>query len=127
MSHKAVVVIDIDSLDAMEQSPAEFVRRLKNSMLMHRQLGGSVSCNGDTVANVVWSGHTDLSPILKFVGFHVENLSYTVPEKMKPSMEELDVTLRKLAQEGCRIEAVREYRKYTGADLKQALSHVSTL
>jgi hypothetical protein len=95
-------------------------------MLMHHQLGGSVSHNGDSVTNVVWSGHADLSPILKFVDFQVENLSY-VPEKMMPSTEELDATLRKLAQEGCRIEAVREYRKHTGVDLKQALSHVSTL
>lgn len=127
MGHKAVIVIDIDLLDSIEHNPAEFARRLKNSILTHRRLGGSVSHEGSTVANVVWSGHADLSPVLKFVDFHVENLSYVVPEKMKPSSEELDATIRKLTAEGCRVEAVREYRKHTGAGLKEALSYVNTL
>ena len=127
MGHKAVVVMDLDVLDMIEENPAEFARRLKNAVLTHRRLGGSVSLGGATVANVVWSGHADLSPILKFVDFRADNLSYVVPDKMKPSSEELDAQLRKLMSEGLRVEAVREYRKHTGAGLKEAMSYVNTL
>ena len=77
MGHKSIVVFDHDVLDHMEKDPAEFVKRLKNAILTYRRLGGSVSVSGATVANVVWSGHTDLSPTLKFVDFRVENKTYS--------------------------------------------------
>jgi hypothetical protein len=44
----------------------------------HRRTGGSVSMGGCTVANVVWSGHTDLSPILKIQDFQALNVTYDV-------------------------------------------------
>lgn len=77
MGYKSVVVFDHDVIDNMDKDPVEFVRRLKNAIFTHRRLGGSVSVFGATVANVVWSGHTDLSPTLKFVDFHVENKTYS--------------------------------------------------
>lgn len=126
MGHKAVVIVDLDHLDRMDQDPAEFVRRLKNSLLAHRRTGGSVSVGGATVANVVWSGHADLSPTLKFVDYRAENLSY--PSSFpKPTPEEADATVRKLMEVGARVEAVREYRKNTGAGLREALNHVDSL
>lgn len=76
MGHKAVTIFDLDHLDNMEKDPAEFVRRLKNAILTHRRLGGSVSIDGATVASIVWSGHVDNSPVLKFVDFKVENVTY---------------------------------------------------
>lgn len=76
MGHKSVVVFDHDVLDHMENNPTEFVRRLKHAIFTHRRLGGSVSVSGATVANVVWSGHSSLSPVLKiedFQGINVTN------------------------------------------------------
>lgn len=126
MGHKAVVIVDMDHLDLMDVNPAEFVRRLKNSVLSHRSHGGSVSVEGATVANVVWSGHASLSPTLKFVDYRAENLSYSVgPQGLCP--EELEKTLRNLMNAGARVEAVREYRKNTGAGLKQAIAYVDAL
>ena len=83
MGHKSVVVFDHDVIDHMENDPVEFVRRLKHAMFSHRQHGGSVSVSGATVANVVWSGHSSLSPILKFVDFQVENITYDVPSNLR--------------------------------------------
>jgi len=77
MGHKSIVVFNHDVLDHMENDPAEFVSRLKHAILTHRRLGGSVTMTGATVANVVWSGHADLSPTLKFVDFQVENETYS--------------------------------------------------
>ncbi len=80
MGHKAVAIIDFDNLQNMEDDPAEFVRRFKNALLTHRRLGGSVSIGGATVANVVWSGHTDLSPVLRIVDFQAENVTIDAEE-----------------------------------------------
>jgi hypothetical protein len=60
--------------------PAEFVRRLKHAIFTHRRLGGSVSVSGATVANVVWSGHTDLTPVLKFEDFKGINVTNDAQE-----------------------------------------------
>lgn len=76
MGHKSVVIFNHDVLDHMEKDPVEFVRRLQHAMLTHRFSGGSVSVSGATVANVVWSGHTDLSPVLKFEDFTAKNVTY---------------------------------------------------
>lgn len=75
MGHKAVVIVNFDNLDNMEEDPAEFVSRLKHALLTHRRLGGSVSMGGATVVNVVWSGHTDLTPILKIQDFQAINVT----------------------------------------------------
>lgn len=80
MGHKAVAIFDFDNLESMKADPAEFVRRLEIALLTHRRLGGSVSVNGTTVANVVWSGHTDLSPVLRVVDFRAENVTYEAEE-----------------------------------------------
>lgn len=69
MGHKAIAIIDFDHLDRMEKDPAEFVRRFKQALLTHARLGGSVSVGGATVANVVWSGHANLTPVLQFPDF----------------------------------------------------------
>jgi hypothetical protein len=76
MGHKAVVIFDFDNLSAMRADPEGFVRRLEQSLLSHRRTGGSVSMGGCTVANVVWSGHADLSPILKIQDFQALNVTY---------------------------------------------------
>lgn len=85
MGHKAVVVFDLDHLGLMHTDPTEFVRRLELSILTHRRLGGSVSIGGATVANAVWSGHADLSPVLKFEDFQARNVTY---EDVKPIVAE---------------------------------------
>lgn len=76
MGHKAVVIFDFDNLQAMRDDPVEFVRRLDIALATHRRLGGSVSMAGCTVANVVWSGHADLSPVLKIQDFQALNQTY---------------------------------------------------
>ncbi len=91
MGHKSVVVFDHDVLDHMENDPAEFVRRLKHAIFTHRRLGGSVSVSGATVANVVWSGHTDISPILKFEDFTGVNATY---DDVKPIVTEHNRQIR---------------------------------
>ena len=100
MGHKSVVVFDHDVLDHIEGNPAEFVRRLKTALFTHRRLGGSVSVSGATVANVIWSGHTDLSPVLKIVDFHGENITYrdaldiaAIHRNAKPQKIHLDYEL----------------------------------
>lgn len=80
MGHKAVVLFDLDHLDNMEKDPAEFVRRLKHSILSHRRLGGSVSMGGATVATAVWSGHASLTPVIKFEDYNAENVTYKIKE-----------------------------------------------
>ena len=75
MGHKAVVLFDFDNLTAMRSDPAEFVRRLEAALSTHRRLGGSVSMDGCTVANVVWSGHADLTPVLKIQDFKAVNVT----------------------------------------------------
>jgi hypothetical protein len=75
MGHKAVVIVNFDVLDNMEKDPAEFVSRLKHALLTYRRLGGSVSMGGATVANVVWSGHADLTPFLKIQDFQAINVT----------------------------------------------------
>ena len=127
MGHKAVVIVDMDNLDLMDVNPAEFVRRFKNSILSHRSHGGSVSVEGATVANVVWSGHVSLSPTLKFIDYRAENLSYAQGPQGMQRNEELERTLRVLMNAGARVEAVREYRKNTGAGLKSAIEYVDSL
>jgi subtilisin family serine protease len=74
------VLFDLDHLDNMEKDPVEFVRRLKLSLLSHRRTGGSVSMSGTTVANVVWSGHVDLTPVLKIQDFQAINVTYDANE-----------------------------------------------
>lgn len=78
MGHKAIAVLDMDHIDLMKKDPAAFVQRLELAMLAHRRTGGSVSVEGTTVANVVWSGHVSLSPVLKFDEFGAVNTTYTV-------------------------------------------------
>ena len=80
MGHKAVVIIDFDNLGAMRADPAEFVRRLDIALATHRRTGGSVSMDGCTVANVVWSGHTDLTPVLKIQDFEAVNVTHDANE-----------------------------------------------
>lgn len=80
MGHKAVVIVDFDNLQNMEADPTEFVRRFKNALLTYQRLGGSVSIGGATVANVVWSGHTDRSPVLRIVDFRAENVTRDAEE-----------------------------------------------
>lgn len=80
MGHKAVVIFDFDNLGAMCTNPAEFVRRLNSALLTHNRLGGSVSMAGCTVANVVWSGHTDLTPVLKIQDFHAIDATHDANE-----------------------------------------------
>lgn len=80
MGHKSVVIFDHDSLHQLKEDPAEFVRRLELAILGHRQHGGSVSIGGATVANVVWSGHADLSPVLEIVDFQAKNVTYDAHE-----------------------------------------------
>lgn len=80
MGHKAVVIVDFDHLENMEKDPAEFVRRFKAALLTHRRLGGSVSMGGATVANVVWSGHNDLTPVLKIQDFQAINVTHDADE-----------------------------------------------
>ena len=80
MGHKSVVIFDHDNLHQMKQDPAEFVRRLEIAILAHRRTGGSVSIGGCTVANAVWSGHTDLIPVLRIKDFTAENVTYDVQE-----------------------------------------------
>lgn len=75
MGHKAVVIIDFDNLQTMRADPEGFVRRLDSALATHRRLGGSVSMGGCTVANVVWSGHTDLTPVLKIQDFQAINVT----------------------------------------------------
>ena len=82
MGHKAVVIVDFDHLENMEADPAEFVRRFKQALLTHRRLGGSISMGGATVANVVWSGHADLTPYLAIQDFQAINVTYSVHELM---------------------------------------------
>lgn len=81
MGHKAVVLFDLDHLGLMKAEPAEFVRRLELAILSHRRTGGSVSVGGATVANAVWSGHANLSPILVIEEFTARNVTY---EDTKP-------------------------------------------
>ena len=85
MGHKAVVIVDFDNLQAMRADPEGFVRRLDMALASHRRTGGSVSMGGCTVANVVWSGHTDLSPILKIQDFQALNVTY---DDVKPIVAE---------------------------------------
>ena len=87
MGHKAVVLFDFDNLENMRKDPAEFVRRLEIALLAHRRTGGSVSVDGATVANVVWSGHAALTPILKIKDFQAINVTYSVtrPKKFEPT------------------------------------------
>ena len=85
MGQKAVVIVDLDNIGLMHKDPAEFCRRLELAILTHRRLGGSVSMEGATLANAVWSGHVDLSPILKFVDFRADNVTY---EDVKPIVSE---------------------------------------
>lgn len=80
MGHKAVVIFDHDNLHRMKEDPAEFVRRLEMAILSHRRTGGDVSMNGCTIANAVWSGHTDLTPVLEIKDFRAENVTYSVQE-----------------------------------------------
>ena len=80
MGHKSVVIFDHDNLHRMKQDPVEFVRRLEMAILSHRRTGGDVSMNGATFANVVWSGHTDLTPVLRIQDFRAENVTYDVQE-----------------------------------------------
>lgn len=129
MGHKAIAVIDLDNLDLIDRDPAEFVRRFKIAILTHRGLGGSVTIGGGTVANVVWSGHTDLSPVLKFVDFHVENESYRsggvfppIDERMKTDNEILAECQELMKVGGRRVEAVRKYRIRFKCDLKTAMN-----
>ena len=80
MGHKSVVILDHDNLHLLKTDPAEFVRRLELAALGHRRTGGSVSMGGATVANVVWSGHTDLTPVLKIQDFHAINVTADAQE-----------------------------------------------
>jgi hypothetical protein len=80
MGHKSVIIFDHDVIDHMENDPAEFVRRLKHAMFTHRRAGGSVSVSGATVANVVWSGHSSLTPVLKIEDFKGINVTYDAQE-----------------------------------------------
>ena len=83
MGHKSVVIFDHDVLDHMENDPDEFVRRLKHAIFTHRSHGGSVSVAGATVANVVWSGHSSLSPVLKIEDFRAINVTYDLDATTK--------------------------------------------
>lgn len=82
MGHKSVVILDHDNLHLMKTDPTEFVRRLELAALSHRRTGGSVSMGGATVANVVWSGHTDLTPFLKIQDFQAINVTLDAEELM---------------------------------------------
>jgi len=70
MGHKSVVIIDHDMLARAERDPEEFVRRLQMACLdrRHRVVG----LEGATVANVVWSGHSRMTPVLRIDGFRAE-------------------------------------------------------
>lgn len=80
MGHKAVVIIDMDHIGLMHKDPVEFCRRLDIAIMTHRRLGGSVSMNGATLANAVWSGHTDLTPVLKIQDFQAINVTHDANE-----------------------------------------------
>jgi hypothetical protein len=79
MGHKAVVIVDFDNLQSMRDDPVEFVRRLDIALATHRRTGGSISMDGCTVANVVWSGHSSLTPVLEIQDFQALNITYGVP------------------------------------------------
>lgn len=126
MGHKAVFVLDIDHINEIDAiNAAEFVRRLKLAALGHRHRGGSVSINGATVANVVWSGHADLSPVLKIVDFEAENMTYQVRDLEETVAETADRVLaesKKLLARGEKLAAIRTYREFHRCTFKEALT-----
>jgi hypothetical protein len=125
MGHKAVAVFDLDVLDLIEKDPALFAKRMKDAILTHRRLGGAVSLGGATVAHVVWSGHADQKPILKFIDFRADDLSPVVSDKINLPDDMLDEQLRQLLSQGLRVEAVRLYRSRTGGSLRQATHYLT--
>lgn len=78
MGHKTVVVLDNDLIDLILENPVGFATKLHEKVLTFRRTGGNVSVKGDrcigTVANVVWQGHVDQTPNLKFVDFSIEEV-----------------------------------------------------
>lgn len=85
MGHKSIVIFDHDVLDRLESDPAAFVKQLRLAMFTHRRLGGDVHHAGATVAKVVWSGHVNETPILKFEDFAATKVTY---EDIKPIVDD---------------------------------------
>lgn len=69
MGNKAIVIMDMDHLDAMDNDPRAFVECLKREILSHQRTGGDVQAEGTSVAHVVWSGLVSQTPVLEFADF----------------------------------------------------------
>lgn len=119
MGHKAVAVFDLDVLDLIDSNPIEFARRFKIAILNHRQIGGFVSIGGETVANVVWSGHADLAPVLKFTSYGAENVTYSDTLDTDDEIVAKCQSLLKVG--GRRVEAIKLYRTRFNCDFKTAM------
>lgn len=73
MGYKSVVVIDHDFLDLARTDAEEFVRRLQAACYDQNSSRG-VSIDGAPLANVVWSGHSRMTPVLRIDGYQAEEV-----------------------------------------------------